>query len=55
MYFQAFWDLQENTWDKENLQFNKYETAPTLYSIKPKLDIGLLVDLAEFPCFYQLV
>ena len=25
------------------------------YSIKPKLDIGLFVDLAEFPCFVPVV
>ena len=25
------------------------------YSIKPKLDIGLFVDLAEFSCFYQFL
>ena len=23
-----------------------------IYSYQPKLDIGLFVDLAEFPCFY---
>ena len=23
--------------------------------MKPKLDIGLFVDLAEFPCFYQFM
>ena len=23
--------------------------------MKPKLDIGLFVDLAEFPCFYQFL
>ena len=37
------------------LQLNKYETAPKIYSMKPKLDIGLFVDLAEFPCFYQFL
>ena len=26
-----------------------------IYSIKPKLDIGLFVDLAEFPCFYAVL
>ena len=26
-----------------------------IYSIKPKLDIRLFVDLAEFPCFYQFL
>ena len=25
------------------------------YSIKPKLYIGLFVDLAEFPCFYSFL
>ena len=26
-----------------------------VYSIKPKIDIGLFVDLAEFPRFYQFL
>ena len=26
-----------------------------IYSIKPKLDMGLFVDLAEFTCFYQFL
>ena len=30
------------------IQLNRYETGP-------KLDIGLFVDLAEFPCFYAVL
>ena len=26
-----------------------------LFNYKPKLDIGLFVDLAEFTCFYQFL
>ena len=38
-----------------SVQLNKYETAQYFCSIKPKLDIGLFVDLAEFPCFYTVL
>ena len=37
------------------VQLNKYETASIFFSNKPKLDIGLFVDLAEFPCFYAVL
>jgi len=37
-----------------NLQLNKYETAPN-FNHQPKLDIGLFVDLAGFPCFYAVL
>ena len=33
------------------VQLNEYETASYFYSIKPQLDIGLFVDLADFSCF----
>ena len=37
------------------LQLYNYETAPHFFSINPKLDIGLFVDLAEFTWFYQFL
>ena len=37
------------------VQLDKYEVAPIFFSIKPKLDVGLFVDLAEFTCFYQFL
>ena len=37
------------------VQPNKYETAPNFIQLLPKLDIGLFVDLAEFPCFYAVL
>ena len=36
------------------VQFDKYESSK-FYSIKPKHDIVLFVDLAEFARFYQLL
>ena len=38
------------------LHLNKYETAPNFIQLlKPKLEIRLFVDLAEFPCFYAVL
>ena len=37
------------------VQLNEYETALSFIQLNPKIDIGLFVDLAEFPCFYQFL
>ena len=37
------------------VQLNKYETAPNFILFSQKLDIGLFVDLAEFPCFVPVL
>ena len=34
---------------------NNFWYSSKIYSMKPKLDIGLFVDLAEFTCFYQFL
>ena len=33
----------------------KYIHSTQVYSIKPKLDIGLFVDFCVFTCFYQFL
>ena len=49
-------EFLQDLWHSYNtVQLNKYETAPKFHSIKPKLDVGLFVDLAEFTCFYQFL
>jgi hypothetical protein len=46
--------LQGGTkFQNKQLQLLIHPRQLQIYSIKPKLDIGLFVDLAEFPCFYQ--
>ena len=42
--------------DIDKVQLNEYETAPNIIQLlKPKLDIGLFVDLAELTCFYHFL
>ena len=41
--------------DSYYVQLNKYETVPHFNHISQKFDIRLFVDLAEFPCFYEVL
>ena len=53
--FNPTWTEMGQKWLTKYM-LNEYETSPSfLQLLKPKLDIGLLVDLAEFPCFVPVL